>query len=300
MIRTLFTTLLLLFWGWTSIQACDGCGCSMSSVYWGLLPNNSNHYVGLWWQHQRYRTGLGNLDANPNNEWFNTVELRTRFLVHPKVQVIAILPYAYHLRQQDGTSTILSGVGDGIVMGSYTVLNTRDSLQSTIRHQLTLGGGLKLPTGRFEQMEADQTINPGFQLGTGSLDWLLNLGYTARINRFGLNADLTYKKNTANENDYRFGDRVSGALSLFYMAAHRRWELMPNAGIFGEYARWDVQEGYYRTFTGGHALMGIVGLELYNGPVNFGVNYNVPLQQELNDGAIEARSRVSVHLNYFF
>lgn len=300
MTRSILFTLGLMLSALTTVRACDACGCSMSSVYWGLLPNNSNHYLGFWWQHQRYTTGLNNQDAIANTEWFNTLELRGRFLVHPKVQLIAILPYAHHIREMDGKPISLNGLGDAILMGSYTLWNTRDSIQSAIRHRLAFGGGLKMPTGAFRQSEADQTINPAFQLGSGSWDVLFNMSYTARLSRFGLNVDATYKLNTANQNEYQFGDRWNAALSLFYMGAFRAWEIMPNIGLFGEHSDWDVQEGYYRTFTGGQALFGTAGVELYNGPVNFGINYNLPFSQDLNDGAIEARSRVSLHLNYFF
>ena len=137
-------------------------------------------------------------------------------------------------------------------------------------------------------------------MGSGSWDFLFNLTYTARYSRFGLNADVTYQKNTTNANDYRFGDRLTGTLSAFYMGAFKQFELMPNVGVFAEYAAQNVQENYYRTNTGGYAVFGTIGLEIYTGRFNLGFNYNHPFSQEVNDGAVENQSRSSVHLNYFF
>jgi hypothetical protein len=270
----------------------------MSQIYWGVMPNNKMHYAGLWWQHQQYES---NFDlADNTEEWFNTIELRTRLNISPRLQVLAILPYQYHLRSTEGRLNTISGLGDMTLMGSYPLLRSKDSLGVKLRHQLRFGAGLKAPTGSFRAIGETASINPNFQVGSGSWDALFNLSYMARLNDFGVNVDATYKLNSANANDYSFGDRLNGALNFFYFQNLGKIEIMPALGLFYEQADWDVQKNYYRTHTGGHALFTTLGLESYFGIYNLGLNYMYPIQAEWSNGSLNPEGRLSIHLNVFF
>ena len=300
MIKNYPLVMFLLFSAPYITRACDGCGCSMSQIYWGLTPNNSSHYFGVWWQHQHYLSGIGYSSLDPIPEYFNSLELRGRINLSQRFQVLGILPYAYHYRQFTEGRTTINGSGDALVLGSFTLFNNQDSIRRTVRHRLAIGGGLKMPTGQYDRGDQPDQINPNFQLGTGSWDLLFNLSYTSRFSRFGINLDATYQKTTANQYDYRFGDRLSGALSFFYLGAYKQLEFMPSVGLFAENAAWDVQENYYRTNTGGYALSGTAGIEVYTSRFNWGINYSVPFTQDLNGGSTEIQTRFSTHINYFF
>lgn len=284
-------------------MACDACGCSLSPSYAALMPNLGGHFVGFWWQHQRYRTFSdptfddGRL---PREEYFNILEVRARLEIRPRLQVVAVLPYAYHLRQAASGPRTLAGLGDGVGLLNYTVFDNSDSLSRRVRHRVALGVGGKAPTGAFQRPAAHEVVNPNFQVGTGSWDALLNLNYTARAGRNGLTLDGTYRLNGESPNGYQFGNRFSGLLSLFRVEQLGRVGLMPNLGLFYERAGWDIENGYYRTYTGGHAWLANAGLEAFWGRFNLGATYSLPLQQDWNTGLVEARPRLALHLNYFF
>ena len=296
----LLVTLLLLSIISTG-RACDGCGSSMSQIYWGLTPNHGSHYVGIWWQHQYYLSGLGYSESNdPIPEYFNSIELRGRINLSSRFQLLTILPYAYHHRQFAEGRTTINGIGDIITMGSYTLFNNQDSIRRSLRHRLSIATGLKMPSGSYQPSGQSDQLNPNFQVGTGSWDLLFNISYTARFDRYGLQMDATYQRTTTNRYDYRFGDRFSGFLSFFYLGAYKKLEFMPSIGLLAEHAAWDVQENYYRTNTGGHALSGSINLEVYTTRVNWGINFAVPITQDLNGGSTEIQTRFSTHVNYFF
>ncbi|TXB62593.1 transporter [Phaeodactylibacter luteus] len=284
-------------------KACDACGCSMSPGYAGLLPQLGGHYIGFWWQHQQYRT-FPDLSfepgASPQTEYFNSLEVRGRWQAGRKWQLTAILPYAYHLRQEDGTPKTVSGLGDLTLMAHYALWSSPDSTYSLFRHRLSLGAGAKAPTGRFETPGPNEVANPNFQVGTGSWDALANLSYTLRYERWGLNVDATARFNGESSSTYRFGNRFSGLASVFTLRQHGRLQLMPNAGLMYEAAELDTERGYFRTQTGGRAWLANAGLEAFLGNLNLGIAWSLPLRQDWNNGLVDARQRAAVHFNVFF
>lgn len=283
--------------------ACDACGCSMSQAYWGLMPGNSRHYAGLWWQYQLYRSYFEQ-DVYPERggvpEYFNTFELRGRYRLSKRLQAVALLPYTYNLRGKAGEYGEVEGAGDVVALASYTLFDNSDSLAFGLRHRLSAGVGVKMPTGRYRRREPFGQSNPNFQQGTGSWGLLLNLSYTVRMGKAGINLDGTYRTDNTNRYGYRYGNRFNGAANLFWLSRVGAVELMPNAGLLYEKAGWDVEDGYYHTSTGGEALFAGLGLEGYWGRFNLGVSWHLPVSQNLSNGLLEAEARGGLHFNFFF
>ncbi len=286
----------------TYSKACDACGCGIGSVYWGILPNNNLHYLGLWWQHQRFKTHLDHDDAlHPESlEYFNTLELRGRFYLSDRFSITALVPVGFHRRQQLGEWVDLRGLGDVSLLGNFRLFDSSDSLSRRIRHRFELGAGVKLPTGTFRHLDAENEVNPNFQLGSGTWDLLFSANYTALLGKLGMQTNLTYKWNTTNADDYRFGHRLNGTLMLFYRQGNPSLEWMPNLGLYGEWGGQDVQYGYWQTNTGGHLMMANAGVEFYAGRCNWGVSYLHPLAQHWSAGQVNARSRASAHFSVYF
>jgi len=286
-----------------SASACDACGCSISQSYTGLMPRLGGHFAGLWWQHQRYQTfsedaftGLRQGEA----AYFNSFELRSRFQLHPRWQASAVIPYAYQMRERGDVVSTLDGLGDAVGMLHFLAFSSQDSLKQALRHRVMLGAGVKLPTGKFQRPGPLEVVNPNFQVGTGSWDALFNLSYTLRYESWGLNLDATYRYNGQSSNGYRFGNRWSGVLNVFRLERIGTVELMPSLGLFYERDELDTENNLYRIQTAGEALLANAGLELFWRQYNLGATYSTPLQQNLNDGLVEAAPRLAVHLNYFF
>ena len=282
--------------------ACDGCGCSISQAYFGLSPSNQGHYVGLWWQHQHYNILPDHLfpERSYGQDYFNALEIRSRFDLSSQIQVSAILPYAYHIRQRQDETITLNGIGDATLLGNITIFDNSDSLHLTLRHRLAAGAGIKMPTGEYRSFEQSNEPNPNFQTGTGSLDFLFNLAYTLRLDKMGMHVEGTYRYNGTNEDEYRFGNRLDIAATIYHFTQFRAVQLMPTLGAHYEEAAWNEENGYFRTDTGAKNLLANAGLETYWRQFNLGASMSYPLIQDWNNEWIEAKERVSVHLNYFF
>jgi hypothetical protein len=170
-----------------------------------------------------------------------------------------------------------------------------------VNHNLWVGGGVKFPTGKYQYTEDQATVaNPSFQLGSGSTDFMLNTIYTLRYKQVRLNTDLTYKINSYNSNDYKFGDKVSGTASLFYIHQIGKVGLMPNTGIYYETSAKNINKDAEVLETGGDALFTSYGMELYAKKFSVGLNLQNPLSQNLGAGRIQSHSRTMVHFTFLF
>ncbi|MBX2897069.1 MAG: hypothetical protein KF763_16605 [Cyclobacteriaceae bacterium] len=283
------------------LQACDICGCGAANYYWGIMPQFHKSFVGLRYRTQSFNSHLGLHPSFATTEFFQTTEVWGRYYISPRLQVVSFLPY--HINQQNTTTETkyLYGVGDIPILTNYKVFSTEEDFLRRTQHQVWVGGGIKLPTGRYRFTDdATQVANPNFQLGTGSVDFMLNSWYTVRQGRFGLTTDATLRLATTNPQQYQFGHRINGSVSAFYVQQIKRLGIMPHTGLFGETAKRNRSNGVEIADTGGSAVFLTAGSEGYVGAFTFGISYQKPVQQLLADGHIQAHDRVVVHVTWMF
>lgn len=280
--------------------ACDICGCGNGSSFVGLLPRSGNALVGIRHQTSRF-TSHGYSNFYHTEETYQTTELWGRFFPAKKLQTLVFLPYRQNERYEvrSSTNTQNKGLGDAIILAHYNVFNSfLDSTNTSgISQNLMLGGGVKLPTGKFEETFNSEAVNPNYQLGTGSTDFLLSAIYLIKYKNWGINTELGSRITTKNKDDYQFGNRINGAIKLFYVKNINLFSVMPNAGIMVDYATQDKQKSSVVMNTGGHLVASTFGLETYLKKVNIGFNYQMPLVEKLGGGEIKAKSQFQVHLS---
>lgn len=285
--------------------ACDLCGCSNSGSFFGILPQGHRGFVGVRYRHASYNSHPASLNLS-SRELFRTAELWGRFYPIRRVQVLAFVPYQFSRQTllKSGLVTPLQGLGDVSMMAQYNLLNTfmDDSVVHTVNHNLMVGGGIKLPTGRYKYDEnsLSEVANPNFQLGTGSTDWMLNAIYTARYKKWGANADVSYRLTSTNPDGYRFGNRLNTSLSAFYLTESGKYSLMPNAGIFVEQGGHDRRDGVMNRQTGGYATYLNLGTEVYLGKLSLGISYRHPIAQNLSEGELVANDQLNTHVTVLF
>lgn len=286
--------------GW----ACDACGCGLAPIYWGILPQSDAHYLGIWYNHQAFRSqldpGFDALALGSSEEYFNTVEWRARLVLPKGFALSAVVPMSWHRRiGAGGQREDLQGIGDIWLVVRKDLFNSADSMMNLVRHRLKVGGGIKLPTGTFRNLNDSQLYNPNFQLGTGSWDYLLTVSYTARLDNLGASVDLNYRYNTTNPEEYRFGNTLSGSVTAFRRFQAGLWEVMPNAGIQYDWSNENVDRDFIQSRTGGYAWQGGGGVEIYRSRWNLGINYFHPFVQYWFAGQVTSHGRMSVHLQIF-
>jgi hypothetical protein len=97
--------------------------------------------------------------------------------------VLSFIPYNINKQSSDDGIKKSNGLIDISFIVNYDLLNTRkgDSHNNRISQQLWVGGGIKLPTGRFSVDTNDIIPTANNQAGTGSIDHILNAMYTYHI-----------------------------------------------------------------------------------------------------------------------
>jgi len=276
---------------------CDACGCSASGGSMGFASMLNSNFVGIRYFNQHYKSSDG-LYSNSvwYNESFNTVQVWARIPVYKNIQISALVPYHFHNRETATGNQDIKGIGDITVLGMYRLYQThKDS--TFLVHTLQVGGGVKAPTGRFDQAKAGN-VNPSFQVGTGSWDYLLATEYILKTKKFGLNTMLNYVFKTENEKKYRFGNQFNYSSTFFYLYEKNKFSLAPQVGFAGEVYGSNYQYSEIVRKSSGDIFFGKLGVEVGKNKFSMGANVMLPINQNLASNRVEANYRWSVNLNY--
>lgn len=285
-------------------KACDVCGCGIGGYYLGILPQYQKHLLGVRYRQQQFKSFFGEDLFGENQEGFSTETFQTteiwgRFYPLPKLQLLAYVPFQFLERKSpNAPSETLNGLGDVTLLALWEAVTTNNP-ERKLQHKLLLGGGAMLPTGKSTFSSEGET-NPNFQLGTGSLDGSLQLVYIVRYKMMGINADASYRFNGKNDDDYRFGNRYNLSVSGFHLFEAKSWAFMPSVGLAAEWAEKDESGEFFRSQTGGKAVMSHLGLDVYQKQWNLGISWQHPISQTLADDRLQANNRFQAQLNFLF
>lgn len=276
---------------------CDACGCSASGGGMGFGSMIDANFAGIRYFNQSYSSRDGIFNDSPwIDENFNTVQLWGRIPLNEKIQLSLQVPYHVNNRKPSSGTQAIEGFGDITVLGLYTIYRTRtDSLNW--KHTLQAGGGIKVPVGRYNS-ENNGSVNPSFQLGTGSWDYIAAAEYVVTHRGFGLNVMANYIFKTENDEQYRFGNQFNYAGTLFYKINREKFTIVPQAGLAGEVYTSNKQYGEKLPDTSGEILFGRLGVDAGKGRFSVGLNAMLPVSQNLTGGRVEANCRWAANLNY--
>jgi hypothetical protein len=283
-------------------QACDICGCSAGGMYVGILPQFQQNFVGLRYQFRQFDSKhIVNNYPVFSSDRFHSVELWGRFYPHRKVQVMAFMPLNIFSKDESNRITQTIGQGDLLVMANYLAVNTADTIISWWKHNLMVGGGLKLPTGEFNHYRNDSLLNPNLQSGTGSWDFLVNGNYTVRYKKIGLNIEANARFTTSNVHGYRFGHRFNGAMRLFMWTKIKKTSFVPHVGLLIDFSMKDRKKNLIVPETGGMSLSPQAGLDIYiMGKWMIGASVSHAMWENLGGGLISSGWRAQIQTSFLF
>lgn len=276
---------------------CDGCG-SAGGGSMGFSSMLNYNFVGVRYLYQSYSSRNGVFSNSPwVDENFNTLQLWSRIPVNKKLQVSVLVPYHFHNRERQMGNESINGLGDITVLAMYSVIQTKKD-SATFSHRLQFGGGVKAPTGKYELTNNSGSVNPSFQVGTGSWDYMFAAEYVVNHKKIGLNSMLNYTFKTENDKEYQFGNQLNYGSTLFYIFDVKKVKLVPQIGFAGEVYEQNHQYKQALPGTEGNILFGKFGLEAGKDRFSFGINTMLPISQNLTDGKVEANYRIGINLNY--
>ncbi|UCJ10361.1 transporter [Chitinophaga pendula] len=306
--KTYLLLLILMANMATPAFACDICGCGVGSYYIGILPEFKKRFIGLRYQYKTLRTHLGpggRTSYLTTDEHYQTAELWGGWNLGKRFRILGFVPLNFNERQNQDATKYKTGLGDIAVVGYYQLLSKQRSLGNNLLIQsLWIGAGVKAPTGKYEPAEQklSEAMPNNFQLGTGSVDFTLNAMYDVRLQDFGLNTNVSYKINTDNQYDYRYGNKFTANVLAYYkINIARKVTIAPNVGILYETAAKDTEQKKYPVdVSGGDLLLGTAGMEITFSRFAVGGNFQTPLAQQLAGQKVKAQNRMMLSVSYLF
>jgi|SRR5664279_2974471 len=285
-----------------SAEACPICGCGGGNLYVGLLPDFKYQFIGLRFHASQYHTQLVSDPSQFSTNDYSSIELWGGLRLGKKFQLLAFVPYYMNKQVGDDGATYTHGLGDITVMGQYQVFKSPDhSSARSLKQQMWMGGGIKLPTGPFNanMLDSNTTVaDINAQIGTGSVDFLINGMYGFSIRNFGLNLSASYKINTVNAQNYKYGNKFQSNLIASYHLGRRMITTTPNIGLGYENVAINKLGAKAVQFTGSQILTAIAGVEIDFGKVGVGINGQLPLAQNFAEGQTKMRFNGMMHLTY--
>lgn len=301
MSKLIFTFFFLITFALNQGFACDICGCSSGSYFIGPFPQFSNHFIETRYSFEKYGTILSSDNTQFSNDFYQTTELMAGTNIKNKWQLLMFVPYNFLYSKSDDGINRSSGIGDLTLMGNYNLLESvnlnRDTV--TVRQQLWVGGGLKVPTGKFSVNPDELISSANSQPGTGSFDYVANLIYSFQIKSWGFNVNSSYRINQYADH-YRFGNRLNLSAFIYRTFHIGKIGLSPNVGIINELLASNMDNHKKVADTGGHILMSVTGIELKFNNIVLGFNDQIPLSSNLSSGQTDAKFRGMCHLSYMF
>lgn len=289
-----------------AIEACDVCGCSAGASSMGILPQFQKNVVGVRYSYLSFANPAAdlyaNLDETVKMDHAHTTQFWLRYYPLNRWQLFAFVPYKVHQRNfLGGNSVQIQGLGDISATLNYTLINTGDSLGRRWKNTLLIGGGIKLPTGKYRQRDENLTLLPAnFQVGNGAYTFSVNAIYTTRINKVGINADVFYRMNSKNESFYQPGNQWNSSLSLFYWKNIKMLSLLPSVGLYAEGFAKDKEYDLELQYSGGKVLLLNGGLDFYYKRLIVAALFQYPLTYDIPSAQTSPKWRSSIGISLLF
>ena len=286
-----------------SANACPICGCGVGNFFMGLLPGFGSKYVGIRYQYMHYHTQIAGDASQFGDDYYKTAELWGGFNIGKKWQVLAFIPYHFNVQKSDDGNTSENGLGDITLLANYNVWQSskKNAAKKSITHQqLWLGGGFKLPVGKYKiDLASSESIlaDANSQIGSGSVDFLLNGAYNISFKKLGINNSVIYKINTSNNQQYQFGNRLVLNSIAFYKMQPKMASYAPNVGIMYENFSGNSFQKTTVADTKGYALTASGGIEIGYKKITIGSNVQLPLSQNFAGGQTQLKLKGMVHVS---
>jgi hypothetical protein len=300
-----FLTLTVLFF--SNVNACTICGCSASNQYLGILPQSKTSFVGIQYQFRAFNSThipeAGETIAKTSVENYHSIQLWGRYNVSERIQLFAFVPYITNERLESGGKSSVSGLGDATILINYRVLGANCTGKKW-KHNLLAGGGVKLPTGKYDSYSIKYNEGlPNMQPGTSSYDFVVNTNYTLQHNNTGLNTDLSYMITTSNADKYKFGNRLNAGLNAFYTIQIKQFKLIPLLCARFEIAGCDYDNyslGVKNDMSGGNQLYASVGIQAYYKKIGVQTMLLKPAMQHYAGGMVSNKYKAEVGIYFLF
>lgn len=286
--------------------ACDVCGGGGSGNFQGVVPLFGQNQLSF---RSNYFNAIHPIGAHSApvpasillEDHFLQQEFSYRKFTPKKMIYSLSIPFGINTRITTDRTTQIKGIGDIQLGASRILLNTSDSSFRIIKHILTVGVGIALPTGKY--MQRDETLlrlPTYFQLGRGAYAYSFNLYYVLRRKNLGLALNAQERIFSENELSYQFGNSTTLSAVAFYRLnlESQRLTLLPQFGIGSENQKQDFSYGVAEVSTGGNQTWANFAIDAYRGRWAYGINFQQKIHSSIPSGESESFTRYGFQITY--
>ena len=195
-----------------------------------------------------------------------------------------------HFTNQDGTT----GFGD-------VKLSARVAAVTGTKDLLTVGGGVKLPTGAYRLRDSEGAINePTIQPGSGAWDFFGTVYYAHQWvpHRWEYFVSGTYQQRGENPLDYRFGSQTLANAGARFSPSSK---LVMSLQINGQAAPHDFFNGHLVGSTGARQIALTPGVMVFsNSGTGLYLHWAIPVYQDVNESQLAVRGAFACGLSTTF
>jgi hypothetical protein len=278
-----------------SANCCDICGCSTGTYFIGPFPYFHKHFVGLRYTYRSFHTRMNDDPSQYSKDFYQTAELWGGWRIGKKFQLLAFVPFNINKQTSDDGVNNNSGLGDITLIANYSVFSKKS--HGNIKHELWIGGGVKLPTGKFNADQDELLPTANNQAGSGSLDFLVNGIYALHIKKWGVSSTVTYKMNSSTS-DFKFGNRLAANTYASYSIAAPKVTYSPNAGLLFENLEANKLSGKAVEASSGRTFQGALGMDVIMRRFAIGANVQLPIAENISDNQTHTNVRGMVHITF--
>lgn len=289
-----------------STYACDGCGGGASGNFQGVVPLfGQNQFAFRVNAFSSIHPTAAYSSPLPSSivleDHFLQQEFTYRKFSSKKMMYSVNVPLGINTRVETARTTQIKGIGDIQLGAARILINTSDSSFRTMKHILSIGLGVALPTGKY--MQRDETmlrLPANFQLGKGAYAYNFNLYYVMRRKNLGLALNAQERFYSENELSYQFGNSTSLSAVAFYRLNLEDLQitLMPQGGLAFEIQNQDFSYGVAEISTGGNQTWANFAIDAYRGRWAYGINFQQKIHSNIPSGEAESFARYGVQVTY--
>jgi hypothetical protein len=296
-----FLLAIILFVSVQQTFACEICGCSSGNYFIGPFPQFKKHFISLRYSFRHFDTHQASDKDQFSKDLYQTAELWGGYNIGRKWQLLAFVPYNINRQFTDDGVLKSSGLGDVSLIANYKIFNkVADTKKGKrITQKLWIGGGVKLPTGKFDADQDNIVAEANNQAGTGSVDVLANAMYSLNWGNWGLNTTVNYRVNNQ-ASSFKFGDRFNSSAFVFRTIDAGSVFISPNVGVSYEYLAPNKLNKVKVEATGGNSVLGAAGVEVGINKIVLGTNVQLPIFQNLSNGQTKTNVKGMVHVTFLF
>ena len=285
MLTILFSLALLSF---SFAQTCCSSGIPIASNLGFQSKGSGMLQVSLGLEHNRLSTLFNESEALPESNRLRTTNsglLRLAYGFTDRLNIETLIPYVSQLRvitQNNGEKNNEGGHG----IGDITFIAQFDLFQRTFS-TLTIGGGVKLPTGANDLRNSNGFLLVNdLQLGSNAFDFMVRGAYsvvpsfrpTSSIFANAIYLSKGVNKAYLGSEEYKFGNEIQANLGISDQILIAKSMVYPSVALRFRQAIRDHINSNQLTNTGGSWLFAKLGLgfDIFNDH-RLSLNFELPL-----------------------